>query len=189
MDKEKNFKKYVGAVAGRNMMIIFLVIGILFMFAAGPAVFIAMGVFALIGLIMWLTNNSRFNKKIEALKESGYWETMLADFEQATAVVNDKVRAGQHFIYGKHSGMFYTYNEICWLYRFTQRYMFIPISSNAMIGSSNGKIIPFCRIKANTKAGNAQIQELAQMVYSKNSNVILGYDVERQKQFRAMTKK
>lgn len=50
MDREKNFKKYVSAVAGRNMMIVFLIVGVLLMFAAGPVAFLYMGFWALIVL-------------------------------------------------------------------------------------------------------------------------------------------
>ena len=57
-----------------------------------------------------------------------------------------------------------------------------------MIGDWNGKILPFCRIKAMGKAGNDEIQTLASLILKKNPQVLLGFGETEQAEYKRRTK-
>ena len=187
MDREKNLLKYMSADGVRNVGLGFLVFAVL-MALAEPMMFFVFGIWAAFLLLAWLIGIGQRKGKINAFRNNGALETVLSDFENAKPVLNGKVRAGENYIFFKGSGIVLLYTEILWVYRFTQRYLFIPIKSTAMIGDAKGKVKGLCSIKSGNKAGAEQIKELAAVVQAKNPNVILGYDADRQKRYRALVK-
>ena len=187
METEKQLKKYITSGALRNWCIGFLVLGAA-MAVVQPMLFLVMGIWAALFGICWAVQIARRNSRINALKASGEWERVLQDFTAAKILFDGKVRAGENYLFAKGAYGFMKYEEILWLYRFVQRYLFIPISSCAMIGNSKGKVKGFCSLKKGNAAGGAQIKELATIVYTKNPKVILGFGPDKQKQFKALTK-
>ena len=56
-----------------------------------------------------------------------------------------------------------------------------------MIGDSKGSVRSYCRLKRSNSAGGEEIKALAALIRSKNQNVILGFDADREKEFKKRT--
>ena len=128
------------------------------------------------------------SKQIAYMRSGGTYEKMLREFAASSSMLDDKVRYGANYIFGKGSGCFFPYKDICWVYRHNLSYLLIPIRSEAMIGDSKGSVRSFCRLKRNNSAGSEEVKALAALIRSKNQNVILGFDTEREKEFKKRTR-
>ena len=182
---EKSFKKYIAPNAARNMFIVFCILAIpsFLMLPVG----IGLACLAALFAIMWAVGYSRINKRISAAQSDGTYQQMLREFSVSASMLDGRVRYSEHYIWGKNSGWFHAYQNIYWIYRYTLRYILIPVQSAIMIGNQNGKIVPLCKLKLNTKSGNKEIQAVASIVYNKNPNVLLGFDGARQAEYKRRT--
>lgn len=187
MNPEKSFRQFITPQAYRNA---FIVLALLSLPAfAIPPVGIGLAFVAVIYGIVWAVSSNRINKRIAAMKANGTWEGMLQEFSSATLAIDGKIRHSANYIFSRHSGYFFAYNEVLWIYRFTRSYLFIPIASCTMVGDSTGKIRSFCKLKAGNQAGGEEIKAIAAIVQKNNPSVLLGFDVNRQKAYKAKTKR
>lgn len=172
----------------RNTCIVLGMLAILLVFAV-PFLGIGCAVFALLFGLIWYLNSRQIKGRISRIQANGIYEAMLREFASATPMLEDRVRYSEHFLFSRHSGLFYAYPDIVWIYRHLLRYYFVPVHSQIMVGDRDGRILAFCKLKSSKKKGDQEIQALAALVYSKNPAVLLGFDGERQAEFKRRTKK
>ena len=156
---------------------------------AVPFLGIACLVFALLFGLFWYLNRRQIQKRISCAQANGTYEAMLREFASAASLLDDRIRYSEHFLFGRHSSQFLAYSDIVWIYRHLLRYYFVPVSSQIMVGNRDGRILSFCKLKPSKKKGDQEIQALAALVYSKNPSVLLGFDGQRQAEFKRRTKK
>ena len=184
---EKAFKAYIAPNVLRNAFIVMAVLAIASLVTM-PPVGIGVAFIAVIIGIVWISRSSKIRKRISKMQANGTYDKMLQEFATASSMLNDKVRYSENYIFGKNSSNFWSYKEICWLYRHNMRYLFIPVRSDAMIGDNNGKVSSFCKLKSMGSAGGEEIKALASLVIKKNPQVWLGFDATKQAEDRIRTK-
>jgi|GEM_PF-6359945 len=184
---EKAFKKYVTPYISRNIFMVMcgLTVACLFILPSGAFIY---AIVAICFGIPWAVGQSRVSKQISYLKSIGTYGKMLQEFAVSSPILDDKVRYSENYIFGKGSGCFLPYKDICWVYRHKLSYLLIPIRAEAMIGDSKGRVTSFCRLKRSDSTGGEEIKALAALVYKKNPTVILGFDAEREKEFKKRTR-
>lgn len=184
---DKAFKKYVTPYLSRNIFIVMCGLTVACLFILPPGAFIYAIVAICFG-IPWAVGQNRVSKQISYIKSAGTYEKMLQEFAASSPILDDKARYSDNYIFGKGSGCFLPYQDICWVYRHNLSYLLIPIRSEAMLGDSKGSVRSFCRLKRNNSTGGEEIKALAALIRSKNQNVILGFDTEREKEFKKRTR-
>lgn len=184
---EKAFKKYVTPYISRNIFLVMcgLTVACLFILPSGAFIY---AIVAICFGIPWAIGQNRVSKQISYMRSAGAYEKMLQEFAASSPILDDKVRYSNNYIFGKGAGCFLPYKDICWVYRHNLSYLLIPIRSEAMIGDSKGSVRSFCRLKRSNSAGGEEIKALAALICSKNQNVILGFDADREKEFKKRTR-
>ncbi len=185
---EKAFLQYIMPRSMRNTCVILGVLAIPLVFAV-PFLGIGCAVFALLFGLIWYLSSRQVKKRVARAQANGTYEAMLWEFASSTPMLGDRVRRSENFLFSRHSGLFYAYPDIVWIYRHLLRYYFVPVHSQIMVGDRDGRILAFCKLKPSKKKGDTEIQALAALVYSKNPAVLLGFDGERQAEFKRRTKK
>ena len=180
---EKAFKKYAAPYVCRNIFIVMCAITVFCLFIVPPITVVYLAMTACFA-IPWAYGYHQMNKRIVSAKADGTYEKIMREFAASTSILSGKIRYSEHYIFGKGSGRFLKYEDIYWVYRHITRYLLIPFSSTAEIGIHTGELFSFCRLKLGDKSGAEEIKTLASIIYAKNPNVILGFDAERQKEFK-----
>lgn len=184
---EKAFKKYVTPYISRNIFIVMAVINMI-CFVVTPMAGVIYSFYTILFGIAWAYGCSKTKKRISRMQSAGTYEEMLREFAVSSPILDDKVRYSENYIFGKGSSCFFHFQAISWVYRHTLSYFLIPIRAEAMIGDSKGEVSSFCKLKRGNNAGGEEIKALAALIYNKNQNVILGFDAEREKEFKKRTK-
>lgn len=183
---EKAFRKYVTPVVWRNTVIVTCAFAaaLFGQLREGVLVFFA---FAFFPALAWIMDSRRLKKQISLMQENGSYEAMLREFSSAKSILDDKARYSDNYLFGKRSGHFYAFRDICWIYRYVSKFFMIPYKSNVMIGDKSGKIFPVCKVKASSKAGGEEVVVLARIVNAKNPQALIGHTADNQKEFRKRT--
>lgn len=182
---EKALQKYITPYVCRNIFIVMCAISLLYLFIAPPIVAVYyLAITAVCFGIPWAYGYHKTNKRVASAKADGTFEKVMQEFGSSTSILNGKVRYSEHCIFGKGSGCILKYEDIYWVYRHVTRYLLIPISSTAQVGTRTGELFSFCRLKIGDKSGGEEIKKLASVIYAKNPDVILGFDTERQKEYK-----
>lgn len=185
-DMEKSFKQYISSHKARNLFILSCVITVACI--ALPPLAIGLAFLTLVFGLLWFLGCNDVKKCISSAKSAGIYESMLREFSSSTSILDDKVRYGENYIWGKASFDFYSYQNIYWMYRHIMRYLFIPICSEVMIGNDKGKVRTFCKLPLNTQAGGKEIEALAAIVHNKNPKVLLGFEESTQAEYKRRTR-
>lgn len=187
MKTKADLEKYL---TPRSPLILFLIgtgITLFFFVLTFDAASLFIGVvFWLVALLQWLGWGSRVHKTLKQLEESGQMKAVLWDFSNARSCAGDKARLGQQYMYGRGRGAVYSYAQVVWMYRFVQRYLFIPLFSCVMVGLK-GKKQPFqfCPIGTGKK-GKEDLIAIAQETARHNPHILLGYSPENRQAFLQM---
>lgn len=182
----KAFKRYIAPCLQRNLCFGLCVAALLFMLLE-PFMGIMCFTFAAIFGISWWIGTKKMEKRIARAEKEGFLPQMLWEFHTATSVLDDKVRYSENYIFSRHSGCFFPYLTIAWMYQSQVRYLFFTFCSQLVMGNYEGKLFNFCWLKRNAKAAGEELRTLAELVYRKNPAVLLGFSAENQKKFKRRT--
>lgn len=185
---EKDFRNYIMSPDARNLTIGLLALAVVGAAVTPDLIFIGGSLAVLTGLL-WLAGSSRVNNRIASLKADGSYQQIMRDFANATPLLDDKVRYGENYLFGKGMVAIYRFDDIYWVYRHTLSYLFIiPLRASAVIGDSRGKRADLCKLKKGN-AGVAEIETLARLILSKNPQALAGYDATREAEYNRRTRR
>lgn len=127
------------------------------------------------GLIWMGYSFMRDRKKMyQELEESGEIQRVLADFETALPLVNDYVRLGQFYIFGKGKSLIVRYGEIRQVYQHITRRSFVESERYLKYVDNNGKVKDLCNLQLRGKS-DEDVMRIMAVIKAKNPNVKLGY--------------
>ena len=119
--------------------------------------------------------HKRLSDWITAAEQNGELYYVLMDFTLAKPMVDGKIRLGQHYIYGRNSGVVLRYTDISQLYLQINRYMFIEIARTLMYRPNGSKkAFPLAKLKTG-KRSQEEVNLVVNFVHQKNPSVKIGY--------------
>ena len=135
------------------------------------AFFIVLGIF-----LIYLTINAskKFKSDIQKAEESGEMNWILNDFFQSYPLVDDNIRLGQVYIFGKKKGYPIRYSEIKKVYQYVRKRNFIESSRELRADLHSGQTIPLCDLKLRGKS-DEDVARIMGFIRHKNPHVHLGY--------------
>lgn len=181
---EAAFKKYVSPQVLPAFIVICVITVFCWFSMSSEALIIFASLMAVLG-IPYLIGKSRVSNFIAKMRANGTYEPVLREFAAASPMLDDKVRCSENYIFQKGSTKFYTWQDICWIYRFNRRYLFIPYKSLAMIGDRTGTVAPFCSLKIGNQTGTEELKALAARICAKNPALLLGYTPAAQQEYHS----
>ncbi|MGI6012132.1 MAG: hypothetical protein ACOX8H_11680 [Ruminococcus sp.] len=180
---EKIFRKYITPHVLRYILIILGIAIVYLLIAPLLAISFVFILGCIIG-IPWAISCRHVNKRICAAQTNGVYKKVVQEFASSMPILGGKVRYSENYLFGKGTGRFLAYKDICWIYQYAVRYMGFPFASTVMIGDCNGNVFSFCKLKLKSQAGRNEIKALAALIYSKNPEVLLGFDAEKKKEYK-----
>lgn len=131
-------------------------------------------VFGAILIYSSLGSRKTMEKCMEELTASGELHAVLQDFSAATSLVNDKIRLGNTYVFGKKKDVVVRYTDIRKLYQSIKKKNFVENSRTLDYVGADGKTHTLCDLLLKGKS-DEDMAKIMMVVKSKNPGVHLGY--------------
>jgi len=181
---EAAFRKYVSPRVFPAFIVICVITIFCWLSMSSEALVIFAALMVVLG-IPYLIGKSRVSNFIAKMRANGTYEPVLREFAAASSMLDDKVRCSENYIFQKGSTKFYAWQDICWIYRFNRKYLFITYKSLVMVGDRTGTVGPFCSLKIGNQAGTEEMKALAARIRTKNPALLLGYTPAAQQEYHS----
>ncbi len=194
MDAKQKLESYI---CGKRWMLItggiMLVVGIATLTLGVGVLLLTLGFFfGLLGLCVDLPVKSRTKRSLERLAFSGQLERAAAELESPNRleVAKGAVILTENYLFCKHTGVALALTDIVWVYkhRMTQSVFFIPIYSQDSLMVGDGIKNPIQAINLGRKDKHEELHAIILAIYQKNPRVMIGYNAENQKAYKAIRK-
>lgn len=135
-------------------------------------------VLVVLGIIMLMVDLGpamAFKRSLRRLEETGRLEEAARELEMARHTVGkNRGRLGSHFLYGRHTGMVVSYDDITWAYRYQATYaIFVALNTRLVIrtlGWNGATAINFGR-----KDKYGELDQVLAYISAQNPETFLGY--------------
>ena len=181
-DSEQEMLKYVRySVLGATVFIIFMGIPVLF---AVALLFCIQGKNSIPVLLMcWLldlwmlyslfTPFREYKKMTSYLKDSGIYYEAVTDFSSAQSFLNDNIRLGGKYIFGKNSCTVIRYADICRLYQEVVSANDTERSRHLMALDTSGKKWILCALDVQDE-NQPGLSDVLSFLQGRNSRIVIG---------------
>ena len=147
-------------------------------------------VFGLIlGLILLPTSAAARKRAEQALDSLGSYERQLAAAELESPVTrrenSDRLRLGEHWLFGKRQGLLLPYSAVVWAYEQVQRTNFIVTARHLYLADDRGRITAAASFGRN---GHDEIMRLIGEIAARNPDVMVGFSAENRKRWQEIVK-
>lgn len=116
-----------------------------------------------------------FKRSVRRLEETGRLEQAAAELEMDIFTVGkNRARLGTHFLYGRHTGVVVSYEDIVWAYRYRSTYAgIISLRTDLVIRTLawNG----VTAIRFGRKDRHGELDQVLAYIASRNPETFLGY--------------
>lgn len=166
--------KYLSPASSLSMFGVAIVLfGFFLLFSLGlPAIIVILGGF------LFTSNDSTTKKgldqQITRLQASGELSAVLEDFSASKQMVQDKIRIGNKYLFGKGQGQVVRYRDIQQLYQYVFKQNGAEGSRQLRYIGTDGKMHTLCELLPGDKSKDDVVQIMT-IVKSKNPAVQLGY--------------
>ena len=148
------------------------------------------GVFGLILAMILLPTSASARKKAEqAIESLGSYERQLAAAELEAPTTHrenkDRLRLGEHWLFGKRQGLLLPYDRVVWVYEQVQRTNFIVTARHLFLADDRGHITAAASFGRN---GHDEILRLIGEIAARNPAVMTGFSAENRKKWQEIVK-
>lgn len=172
----KNLKSYLQtSIIVGIIGIVLAILGVISLVLIGQIVSCLI-IVAFGALLMYTGFGSRksMDKLINEMTASGEIHAVLQDFSTATSLVNDKIRLGETYVFGKKKDNIVRYTDIRKLYQSIKKRNFVESSRTLDYVGADGNIHTLCDLYLKGKS-DEDAAKIMLIVKTKNPNVQLGY--------------
>ena len=121
-----------------------------------------------------ISSSKKFQAYIQEIESSGELYLLLADFSHSYSMVDDNVRIGEKYIFGKKAGRPASYNDISKVYQSVHKTNFVEDRRHLEAVLTNGKICTLCNLKTGGES-DEDVSKIMGYIRYKNTSVHLGY--------------
>ena len=180
MKTKRDLKRYLQPKFGPlSIGIVWLAAGIAGMVALdGEIIALAIGVlFAALAAGPLLLKLIRLNKQIKELEEAGKLSYVLEDFFIADSYVNDYIRMGDTYIFGRMTGTMVRYDEIKKAFQYVHKRNFSESSRGIKVRIKGHRTLELTKLPTRGK-GNADLEKIMAKIASVNPKAKLITEVK-----------
>ena len=134
--------------------------------------------FAAIFLIIFFVSKSNLSKLIEQYEAQYGADVLSKDFSAAHSLLNDKIRLGDDWLYGRKTGTLVRYEQIKKIYIYIHRTNGAEDRRALKIETADGKARELCLIPTTgfvNKQNHPDVETVIKVLLIKNPNVHIGY--------------
>lgn len=178
MEPEKAFRKYIseGYTSLYLGPILVLLGGVMFVgetiltYLVGLFL-IAMGVYM---VYCWFRDKKQLDRQMEAWRNTGAIQGLLAEFQQSAPVFKDTLRLGQTHLFPKGTGKVLTYGELAKVYQYVHKRNFVE-DRRELRAVVAGKEITLANLPLKGK-GDEDLKKVLGFFLMKNPGIHVGYN-------------
>lgn len=143
----------------------------------------------ILALILLPTYGAASKNAARRLAGLGSYELQQAAAELESPVTRqengDRLRLGEHYIFGKRNGLLLPYERVFWVYERVQRTNFVVTGRHLMLADDTGALTVAA---AFGRKGEEEIRRLIGEIARRNPGVRVGFSAENQKAWRELTR-
>ena len=111
-------------------------------------------------------------KVINFLKDNGIYDDAVCDFSSAQPFLNDRIRLGSKYIFGKRCCTVLRYTDICKLFLYTVEANDIERSKQLRAVDSSGKVWRLCALDVHIEK-EPELADVLDFMLRKNSRIVV----------------
>lgn len=173
--KESLFKYVSPSKEGLILGVFGVLVGIMGLFTKNP-----LGIFLFgVGCAAVFSGSTLFemykiSKQMKNFELNGELEDVLKEFEEGVQVLNDSIRLGNKYAFGKKTGTIIKYEDISRMYQYVYKTNLIESSRTIKIENISKVQRELCRLPLKGTADN-EVKEIMMFILAKNPKIEIGY--------------
>lgn len=116
---------------------------------------------------------SKLKKRLDALSEAEITQ-VLRDFSAAQPVLNDAMRLGSHYAFGRKTCLYHPYREMARVYQYVHRTNFIVDRRTLNVCDRGGKVCTLCLLPRKG-ANESELNQTVFLLMQKQPQLQIGY--------------
>ena len=137
--------------------------------------FIICCIFAIIVSAPTLITIYNLSSAIEILEKNETLSEVFGEFKNSQSILNDALRLGPEYMFGKGMGTIIKYKDISNIYQYVHKTNLVEDKREIRVEKVSGEEIKLCKIYLNGKSDDELII-LMNYILEKNPNVQIGYN-------------
>lgn len=127
-----------------------------------------------VSLLSTVKEDTKLRQELEALQSTGAMPQLIAEFQSARQMMNDKIRLGNQHIFRKHGGILLKYSDVVQVYQTIRRKNFAETSRTLNAVLKDKKTIVLCDLKVRGKS-DEEMKEIIVHMCLRNPAILVGF--------------